>query len=544
MSLEERADSVGDTSSPTRSAGARPVSLNSQKVTRHVLRSLAAELGLHTSAPTADLRLMVDGKLADKGREPKNVLVIIERETTEAEEPGRVQLHDNEGAFLEAELLTTTETPVSSDISESEAVSPLAVETDDRTCDREATLTAERDQLVAVVERYRTELESSRAERERAKTKIEGIKKRLKEVWKMNCDQSILYDEELAAKETEIAELHRRLSVAPSTCSCRSSMEITEAGESRLRHSPTVGIGAGPRRGKAPPVDSFSGDDGVTCFDDWLPSLERAASWNAWTDEEKLLQLAGHLRWRALQEWNLISTEDRMTFVDAVKSLRARVDPENCVLAGQEFRHAIQESDESVPRYIRRLERLFQMAYGRDRLRVEIREILFYSQLQEGLRYTLIKSPAVSGADSYGQLCIATRHEEKRLNELARRQQYHKENSKRAERPQLTTTTNSSGKSSEKPQGEARRCYICGDPDHLARACRRRKTESTGQARRATQSTGAGTRMVKAKEDPLDFLQSDSDDEEEQAKKGFGGHTGGASYWGDRQQCRHHHFGS
>ena len=81
-----------------------------------------------------------------------------------------------------------------------------------------------------------------------------------------------------------------------------------------------------------------------------------------------------------------------MTFVDAVKSLRARVDPENRVLAGQEFRHAIQESDESVPRYIRRLERLFQTAYGRDRLRVETREMLLYSQLQEGLRYTLIKS--------------------------------------------------------------------------------------------------------------------------------------------------------
>ena len=177
-------------------------------------------------------------------------------------------------------------------------------------------------------------------------------------------------------------------------------MEINEAGESRLRHSPTVGIGAGPRRGKAPPVDSFSGDDGDTCFDDWLPSLERAASWNAWTDEEKLLQLAGHLHGRALQEWNLISTEDRMTFVDPVKSLRARVDPENRVLAGQEFRHAIQESDESVPRYIRRLERLFQTAYDRDRLRVETREMLLYSQLQEGLRYTLIKSPAISGADS------------------------------------------------------------------------------------------------------------------------------------------------
>ena len=49
---------------------------------------------------------------------------------------------------------------------------------------------------------------------------------------------------------------------------------------------------------------------------------------------------------------------------------------------------------------------------------------LLYSQLQEGLRYNLA---AVSGADSYSQLCIAAKHEEKRLNELARRQHYLKD---------------------------------------------------------------------------------------------------------------------
>ena len=89
----------------------------------------------------------------------------------------------------------------------------------------------------------------------------------------------------------------------------------------------------------------FFGDDGVTRFDDWLPSLERAASWNAWTDEEKLLQLAGHLHG---QEWNLIPVEDRPTFTDAVKSLRSCMDPETRVLAGQDFRHPVQESGESV----------------------------------------------------------------------------------------------------------------------------------------------------------------------------------------------------
>lgn len=168
-------------------------------------------------------------------------------------------------------------------------------------------------------------------------------------------------------------------------------------------------------------------------IDDWLPSLERAASWNAWTDEEKLLQLAGHLRGRTLQEWNLIPTEDRSNFADAVKSLRARVDLENRVLAGQDFRHVTQESGESVAEYIRRLERLFQVAYGRNGLSVETRQTLLYSQLQDELKYSLIKSPAVSGADSYTQLCITAKHEEKRLSELSRRQQYFKDMNKKGD---------------------------------------------------------------------------------------------------------------
>ena len=137
MEPEERADSVGDECSP-RGAGARPMPLNSRRVTRPVLRSLAAELGLPTSASTEDLRQMVDGKLADMGREPRDVLVVIERETTEAEGPGRVRLHDGEGAFLDAELLTT-ETPGSPAIAEDDAhaASALAVETEDRTRTRD-----------------------------------------------------------------------------------------------------------------------------------------------------------------------------------------------------------------------------------------------------------------------------------------------------------------------------------------------------------------------------------------------------------------------
>ena len=56
------------------------------------------------------------------------------------------------------------------------------------------------------------------------------------------------------------------------------------------------------RKVKAPPVHSFSGGDPTLPFEDWLPGLQRAADWYAWTEAEHLLQLAGHLHGRALKE--------------------------------------------------------------------------------------------------------------------------------------------------------------------------------------------------------------------------------------------------
>ena len=55
------------------------------------------------------------------------------------------------------------------------------------------------------------------------------------------------------------------------------------------------------RRGKAPPIDAFDGESPDVLFEDWLPALQRAAEWNSWSKEEALIQLAGHLRGRALQ---------------------------------------------------------------------------------------------------------------------------------------------------------------------------------------------------------------------------------------------------
>ena len=79
-------------------------------------------------------------------------------------------------------------------------------------------------------------------------------------------------------------------------------------------------------------------------------------------------------------------------------------------MAAQDFRHITQGEGEGVSSFIRRLEWTFQLAYGRDGMLPETRDALLYSQLQEGLRDSLIEGPAVSGAIDYRALCIATKN--------------------------------------------------------------------------------------------------------------------------------------
>ena len=64
----------------------------------------------------------------------------------------------------------------------------------------------------------------------------------------------------------------------------------------------SIHASAPARRGKAPPVNEFSGEDPECLLEDWLLSLERVSLWNAWSEEEQMIQLAGHLKGRALQE--------------------------------------------------------------------------------------------------------------------------------------------------------------------------------------------------------------------------------------------------
>ena len=276
-------------------------------------------------------------------------------------------------------------------------------------------------------------------------------------LWEQNCRKLQDLDAALADKEEQLAELTTRLAqpqttyAAPVAHNLSHSLSVSSFSLPQLTPHPAAALVGGPqlsrraspepeqpgrdagaarpgarvrRRGKALPVEPYTGEDESIQLDDWLPTLERAGQWNDWAAEELLLQLAGHLRGRALQEWNLLSTEERSTWDAAVTALKRRLEPRSRALAAQDFRHTVQAAGESVSNFITRLERTFQLAYGRDGMSCTTRETFLHSQLQEGLLYKLMKSPAVSGAQRYTELCLAARNEEKRQDELEKRRQY------------------------------------------------------------------------------------------------------------------------
>ena len=127
---------------------------------------------------------------------------------------------------------------------------------------------------------------------------------------------------------------------------------------------------------------------------------------------------------------------------------------------------------------------------------VETRDTFLHSQLQEGLKYDIMRAPAVSGAQGYKELCLAAKNEEKRQAELRKRQKYLKPTTQATSQHSLSKRSTfhklPEAQASSIPSvgTELRRCYQCNKTGHLARECRAPRTESRGQTGEKRGQTG------------------------------------------------------
>ena len=96
------------------------VPLNSKRLTAGQLRRLAVALGVPSSGSPADIRLIIEGKLTELGREPQNVQVVMEEGTPTA----GLRLQDESGTFVtvEAEEPTHPEELVEEPVAETDGL--------------------------------------------------------------------------------------------------------------------------------------------------------------------------------------------------------------------------------------------------------------------------------------------------------------------------------------------------------------------------------------------------------------------------------------
>ena len=502
----ERELEGGVTSGHVSTTASRPLPFNSKKITGAMMKQLARGLEIPATGGGAELRLLVEGKLVKLGREPRNIqLSVVTRENGVT-----LSLQDADSVFLTVDPIPV-ELRTESDHEE-------GGDGDEVTEDG---ITELREALAA----SREAQEAKDAEITRLKAQLAAEKTKYRSLWEINCAQLAEFDSTVSEKDDEIHNLRSQLhDRTPTAGSVITRGTTPEADRTELRQQ--------ARRGKGPPIDHFAGEDPRIELDDWLKALERASKWYNWMDDEKLMQLAGHLRGRAFEEWNLLKKEEVSSYESAVSALRERLDPGNKVLASQDFRHANQGENESVSDFVRRLERFFYTAYGKDKMGVDTREAILYGQLHEGLKLSLIKSPTVSGALTYKELIMAAKNEERRQAEFRKRVDY-------AKNLQKSTRTSAGKQSPDKPlkerdkppeakQGmrvEQRACHNCKAVGHLVKNCPKRKSESTGQSERSnkpkpttkqvvTEAT-TNTSMVELSpsKEPLDLLLPDSDEE-------------------------------
>ena len=221
----------------------RPVLLNSQKLTISVLKAIAQALNLPSTGTKEETVLMIEGKLSEDGQKPQNVQVgIVAREG----EQGilDMELIGEDGPFLSMGLQRAASRDALDDAIESGLSAPEGEGSQDG-------------------DSPSTELQQVREENDIFKQRIYDLETQLCQVTKRR-----EFEEAISDKDAEVEHLRQQLvalqgETMSSTCTTGpvdSSLAGVTPSVARHGHErPTY-----KHKGKAPPVDLFSGEDLMT----------------------------------------------------------------------------------------------------------------------------------------------------------------------------------------------------------------------------------------------------------------------------------------
>ena len=241
--------------------------LNSRRLTTAHLKQIADSLELPSSGSGDELRQLTEEKLQES-HDVHNVQVVVEEAQTVTL---KLSLMDEGGVFLEStpSVRPARDSKVQEDLRcqlseakrKNEELEVQLVETEER-------LAREQRETAILTE----ELSSSAAGEEVSKLKheLKHERERAKQAWRLSCAQVTEQENLLAKREDEIAELKQKLRVSLHDDSIRSHSSGSESESHDL--SPDVRMEHVRRRGKAPPADTFTGEDADLRFDDWLPT--------------------------------------------------------------------------------------------------------------------------------------------------------------------------------------------------------------------------------------------------------------------------------
>ena len=212
------------------------------------LVSIARAMELPTKRTVEETRLIIEGKLTEMGREPRNVQVCVSEPDSGSE---KVSLRDARGVFVD----TQYRLPETSGVEESEEAVDTGLEHRDGDA-RERTssggtsvdageaadatelteLQAQNEELVITNDQLTVTnngltVQVSELEREVSRLNEEWKREneRVNEMWRMNCAQLSGFDEAITAKDAEISRLQAKIAelenrpVRCSTNSCNHS---------------------------------------------------------------------------------------------------------------------------------------------------------------------------------------------------------------------------------------------------------------------------------------------------------------------------------